>query len=280
MAIHYQERFAVHPEDFRHYDTETIREEFLLENLFETDKINLVYSHYDRYIVGGAVPVDEKLILETIDPLKAEYFLKRREMGVINIGGNGQIEVDGTKYDLEYKDALYIGRGSKQVSYASLDKNKPANFYINSAPAHKEYPTKKITLADAEVVELGSLETANHRKINKMIVSSIVETCQLQMGMTALQTGSVWNTMPPHTHTRRMEAYLYFEVPEDQVVCHFMGQPDNTRHMWLKNKQAILSPPWSIHSGAGTSNYIFIWGMAGENLDYTDMDVSSPGELR
>ncbi len=280
MAIHYQERFAVHPEDFRHYDTETIREEFLLENLFETDKINMVYSHYDRYIVGGAVPVDEKLVLETIDPLKSEFFLERREMGVINIGGKGQIEVDGTKYDLEYKNALYIGRGSKQVSYASLDKNKPANFYINSAPAHKEYPTKKVTLADAEVVELGSLETANHRKINKMIVSSIVETCQLQMGMTALQTGSVWNTMPPHTHTRRMEAYLYFEVPDDQVVCHFMGQPDNTRHMWLKNKQAILSPPWSIHSGAGTSNYIFIWGMAGENLDYTDMDVSSPGELR
>lgn len=279
MAIQYQERFAVHPEDFKQYDTEMIREEFLLEDLFENDKINLVYSHYDRYIVGGAVPVDEKLTLDTIDPLKADYFLERREMGVINIGGKGTIEVDGTKFDLDYKDALYIGRGSKDVTYTSQDKNNPADFYINSAPAHKENPTKKVTLADAEVVELGALESSNHRKINKMIVNSIVETCQLQMGMTMLQTGSIWNTMPPHTHTRRMEAYLYFELPEDQVVCHFMGEPDNTRHMWLKNKQAILSPPWSIHSGAGTSNYIFIWGMAGENLDYTDMDVASPHEL-
>jgi len=280
MAIQYQERFAVHPEDFKHYDTEMIREEFLLEDLFENDKINLVYSHYDRYIVGGAVPVDEKLTLDTIDPLKAEFFLERREMGVINIGGKGNIEIDGTAYDLDYKDALYIGRGSKDVVFSSEDKNAPANFYINSAPAHKEYPTTKVTLADAEVVELGALETSNARKINKMIVNSVVKTCQLQMGMTMLETGSVWNTMPPHTHTRRMEAYLYFEVPEDQVVCHFMGEPDNTRHMWLKNKQAILSPPWSIHSGAGTSNYIFIWGMAGENLDYTDMDMASPEELR
>lgn len=280
MAIHYQERFATNPQDFKNYDTERIRKDFLLDNLFEIDSINLVYSHYDRYIVGGAVPVEKKLELETIDPLKAEYFLERREMGVINIGGKGTIEVDGKSHQLDYKEALYIGRGSKKVVYSSVDKNKPASFYINSAPAHKEYPVKKVTLNDAEVVELGSLETANTRKINKMIVNSVVETCQLQMGMTELQTGSVWNTMPPHTHTRRMEAYLYFEVPDDQVVCHFMGQPDETRHLWLKNKQAILSPPWSIHSGAGTSNYIFIWGMAGENLDYTDMDVAAPTELR
>jgi len=280
MAMKYQERFATNPQDFKTYDTERIRKDFLLDSLFEIDSINLVYSHYDRYIVGGALPVGKKLELEAIDPLKAEYFLERREMGVINIGGKGTIEVDGKSYQLDYKEALYIGRGSKKVVYSSEDKNKPAHFYINSAPAHKEYPVSKVTLNDAEVVELGSLETANVRKINKMIVNSVVETCQLQMGMTELQTGSVWNTMPPHTHTRRMEAYLYFEVPDDQVVCHFMGEPAETRHLWLKNKQAILSPPWSIHAGAGTANYIFIWGMAGENLDYTDMDVAAPAELR
>jgi 4-deoxy-L-threo-5-hexosulose-uronate ketol-isomerase len=280
MATKYDERFAVHPDDFRAYDTELIRSEFLIEDVFIQDTINLVYSHYDRYIVGGAMPVDKDLTLDIIEPLKADYFLERREMGVINVGGKGRITVDGKKFDMDYKEALYIARGSKDVIFSSLDKNKPAQFYINSAPAHKEYETKKITLADAEIVELGSLETANARKINKMIVNSVVQTCQLQMGMTELQTGSIWNTMPPHTHTRRMEAYFYFELPEDQVVCHFMGQPDETRHMWLKNKQAILSPPWSIHAGAGTSNYIFIWGMAGENLDYTDMDVSQPGDLR
>jgi 4-deoxy-L-threo-5-hexosulose-uronate ketol-isomerase len=280
MSIHYQERFATNPQDFKSYDTERIRKDFLLDNLFEKESINLVYSHYDRYIVGGAVPIEKKLGLETIDPLKADYFLERREMGVINIGGNGKIEVDGTTFELDYKEALYIGRGSKEVIFSSESKDKPANFYINSAPAHKEYPTTKVTLADAEVVELGALETSNARKINKMIVNSVVRTCQLQMGMTELRTGSIWNTMPPHTHTRRMEAYLYFEVPDDQVVCHFMGRPDETRHLWLKNKQAVLSPAWSIHSGAGTSNYIFIWGMAGENLDYTDMDVAAPTELR
>jgi 4-deoxy-L-threo-5-hexosulose-uronate ketol-isomerase len=280
MATKYDERFAVHPDDFRAYDKELIRSEFLIEDVFVQDTINLVYSHYDRYIVGGAMPVDKDLRLDTIEPLKADYFLERREMGVINVGGKGRITVDGKKFDMDYKEALYIARGSKEVTFASVGKDKPAQFYINSAPAHKVYETKKITLADAEVVELGSLETANARKINKMIVNSVVQTCQLQMGMTELQTGSVWNTMPPHTHTRRMEAYFYFELPEDQVVCHFMGQPEETRHMWLKNKQAILSPPWSIHAGAGTSNYIFIWGMAGENLDYTDMDVSQPGDLR
>ncbi len=280
MATNYQERFATNPQDFKSYDTERIRKDFLLDNLFEKDSINLVYSHYDRYIVGGAMPVEKKLDLETIDPLKADYFLERREMGVINIGGKGTIDVDGKSNQLDYKEALYIGRGSKKVVYSSDDKNKPANFYINSAPAHKEYPTKKVTLKDAEVVELGALETSNARKINKMIVNSVVKSCQLQMGMTELQMGCVWNTMPPHTHARRMEAYLYFEVPDDQVVCHFMGEPAETRHLWLKNKQAILSPPWSIHTGAGTANYIFIWGMAGENLDYTDMDKCEPGELR
>jgi len=280
MAIHYEERFATNPTDFKSYDTGRIRKDFLVDKVMEPDMIHLTYSHYDRIIVGGAVPVKEKLVLESIDPLKAEFFLKRREMGVINVGGTGTVHVDGTNYTLNYKEALYIGRGSKDVSFSSESADKPAHFYINTAPAHKEYPTKKVTLKDAEVVELGALESSNARKINKLLVNSVVETCQLQMGMTELKPGSVWNTMPPHTHTRRMEAYFYFEVPEGQAVCHFMGQTDETRHIWMQNEQAVLSPSWSIHSAAGTSNYIFIWGMAGENLDYSDMDGCAPTELR
>jgi 4-deoxy-L-threo-5-hexosulose-uronate ketol-isomerase len=280
MSARYQERFAVHPADFRSYDTDRIRTEFLVDRIFDQDSINLVYSHYDRYIVGGAMPVSAGLTLETIDPLKSDYFLERREMGIINVGGKGRIDVDGKQYDLGYKEALYIGRGSKEIVFTSLEESKSSRFYINSAPAHREYPAVKVTLTDAEKLELGAPETANARRINKLIVNGIVESCQLQMGMTELQSGSVWNTMPPHTHTRRMEAYFYFEVPEDQVVCHYMGQPNETRHIWMKNEQAVLSPPWSIHAGAGTSNYVFIWGMAGENLDYTDMDVYAPGKLR
>ncbi len=280
MAIHYQERFATNPSDFKSYDTERIRKDFLVDKVMESDTIHLTYSHYDRIIVGGAVPVKEKLVLESIDPLKSEFFLKRREMGVINVGGTGTVHVDGTDYLLNYKEAIYIGRGSKDVSFSSKTADQPAHFYINSASAHKEYPTKKVTLDDAEVVELGALESSNARKINKLLVNSVVETCQLQMGMTELKPGSVWNTMPPHTHTRRMEAYFYFEVPEGQAVCHFMGQTDETRHIWMQNEQAVLSPSWSIHSAAGTSNYIFIWGMAGENLDYGDMDGCAPTELR
>jgi 4-deoxy-L-threo-5-hexosulose-uronate ketol-isomerase len=280
MSTRYQERFAVHPADFRSYDTDRIRSEFLIDGIFEKDSITLVYSHYDRYIVGGAMPVSAGLTLETIDPLKSDFFLERREMGVINVGGKGRIDVDGKQYDIGYREALYIGRGSKEIVFTSLEENKPSRFYINSAPAHREYPAVKVTLTNAEKLELGAPETANARRINKLIVNGIVESCQLQMGMTELQSGSVWNTMPPHTHTRRMEAYFYFEVPEDQVVCHYMGQPNETRHIWMKNEQAVLSPPWSIHAGAGTSNYIFIWGMAGENLDYTDMDVCAPGMLR
>ncbi|HYX08255.1 MAG TPA: 5-dehydro-4-deoxy-D-glucuronate isomerase, partial [Bacteroidales bacterium] len=248
MAIHYEERFATNPTDFKSYDTGRIRKDFLVDKVMEPDMIHLTYSHYDRIIVGGAVPVKEKLVLESIDPLKAEFFLKRREMGVINVGGTGTVHVDGTNYTLNYKEALYIGRGSKDVSFSSESADKPAHFYINTAPAHKEYPTKKVTLKDAEVVELGALESSNARKINKLLVNSVVETCQLQMGMTELKPGSVWNTMPPHTHTRRMEAYFYFEVPEGQAVCHFMGQTDETRHIWMQNEQAVLSPSRSIHS--------------------------------
>jgi 4-deoxy-L-threo-5-hexosulose-uronate ketol-isomerase len=280
MALHYEERFAVHYEDFKSYDTEKIREHFLVENLMQKGNIKLVYSHYDRLIVGGAVPASEPINLDAIDPLKADYFLDRREMGIINVGGDAVVSADNNDYEIGFKEALYLGRGTKSVIFKSKDASKPAILYINSAPAHKEYPTKKVTLADAEVLELGALESSNERRINKLIVNSVVETCQLQMGMTELQSGSVWNTMPTHTHSRRMEAYFYFNVPEEQAVCHFMGQPDETRHIWMKNMEAVISPNWSIHSAAGTSNYIFIWGMAGENLDYTDMDKRKPTELK
>jgi 4-deoxy-L-threo-5-hexosulose-uronate ketol-isomerase len=235
---------------------------------------------YDRYMVGGVMPVKKSLKLESSDDLKASYFLERREMGIINIGGSSVIEAGGTVYEIGPKEALYLGKGTKDVVFKSTDPGKPAKLYINSAPAHHEYPSKKVTLKDAEVVVLGSPETSNHRAINKLLVNSIVPTCQLQMGMTELKTGSVWNTMPVHTHNRRMEAYFYFEVPENQAVCHFMGDPDETRHIWMTNEQAVLSPSWSIHSAAGTSNYTFIWGMAGENLDYGDMDVRQPNTLK
>ena len=279
--INFEERYSVHPEDFSiTYDTQRIRDEFLIEKIFGDDEINLVYSSYDRYVVGGAKPVKEKLLLEAIDPLKSEYFLKRREMGVINVGGKGTVEADGKKYALEKKEAVYLGKGTKDVSFSSIDKNKPARFYINSAPAHAAYPTKMISKKDARVIELGSLETSNERKIYQLIINGIVETCQLQMGVTELKTGSVWNTMPAHSHSRRMEAYFYFDVPEEQAVCHFMGQPQETKHIWVHNEQAVLSPAWSIHSGAGTSNYTFIWGMAGENLDYSDMDIAKISDLK
>ncbi|HET8737599.1 MAG TPA: 5-dehydro-4-deoxy-D-glucuronate isomerase, partial [Pricia sp.] len=248
-------------------------------NLMEKGKINLTYTHYDRYIAGSAVPTDS-LALESIDPLNADYFLERREMGIINVGEAGSVEVDGTSYPLGHKDALYIGRGAKKVVFKSDDANKPALFYLNSAPAHTSYPTKKVSLADANKLELGSLETANDRTVNQMIIGGIVDTCQLQMGMTELKSGSVWNTMPAHVHDRRMEVYFYLDVPEDQAVCHLMGQPQETRHIWIQNHQAVISPPWSIHCGSGTSNYTFIWGMAGENLDYTDMDVAKIIDLR
>ncbi|MBO6524653.1 MAG: 5-dehydro-4-deoxy-D-glucuronate isomerase [Balneolaceae bacterium] len=279
MSVKYKTKYACHPEDFRTYDTEKLRSDFLLDSLFSDNTVNLYYTHYDRFIVGGAKPSSSPLKLETIDPLKANYFLERREIGIINVGGTGIVKVGETEYTLEHKEALYIGRGAEGVYFLKSGNEQPL-FYLNSAPAHKSFPTKKISQSDAEVVELGSLETANHRVIRKLIVNSIVETCQVQMGMTQLKTGSVWNTMPAHVHDRRMEAYFYFEVPEDQIVCHFLGEPQHTRHIWLKNNQAVLSPPWSIHCGSGTSNYTFIWGMAGENLDYGDMDTFDVTEMR
>jgi 4-deoxy-L-threo-5-hexosulose-uronate ketol-isomerase len=276
----YEIRYASHPADAKSYDTERIRKEFLMPKVFEADEISLVYSMYDRYIVGGAMPVTKALKLETIDELKADFFLRRREMGIINVGGNAKITADGKVFEIGYKEALYIAMGTKDVVFESVDKSKPAKLYINSAPAHHAFETKKVTKAEAEVVEMGSLETSNNRTINKLIVNSVVPTCQLQMGMTELKPGSVWNTMPAHTHNRRMEAYFYFEVPEKQTICHFMGQPDETRHIFMQNDQAVLSPSWSIHSAAGTANYTFIWGMAGENLDYSDMDIRQPNELK
>lgn len=280
MSTTYESRYASSPKEVKKLDTQELREEFLIENIMQKGQICLTYSHYDRYIAGSAIPDKKELKLEPIDPLKADYFLERRELGVINVGGSGIVTVDGTDYDLDYKDALYVGRGSKEVIFKSNDASKPAKFYLNSAPAHRANPTVKITLKEAKKIELGSLETSNHRIVNQMIVSEVVDTCQLQMGMTELKKGSIWNTMPAHTHDRRMEVYFYFEVPEDQSVCHFMGQTNETRHVWMQNEQAIISPPWSVHSGAGTSSYTFIWGMAGENLDYNDMDRCEITEIR
>ena len=275
----YSSRYASNPKAVKQYDTKQLRDEFLIDNLMEEGEIILTYSHYDRYIAGSAVPT-VPLKLETIDPLKADYFLQRREMGIINVGANGTIVVDGTSYELGFKDALYIGSGNKDILFKSEDAKNPAKFYINSAPAHTSYPTKKVSLAEANKLELGSMETANHRTVNQMIIGGVVTTCQLQMGMTELRPGSVWNTMPAHVHDRRMEVYFYLDIPENQSVCHFMGEPQETRHLWMQNHQAVISPPWSIHSGSGTSNYSFIWGMAGENLDYGDMDVCKITDLR
>lgn len=280
MKTNYELRYAAHPEDAKHYTTDRLRRDFLIEKLFTADEVNMVYSMYDRVVVGGAMPVNEALHLEAIDPLKQPVFLISREFGTYNVGGPGIIRVGDDVFELDYKEALYLGSGNREVYFESKDKNNPAKFYFNSATAHRNYPDRKVTKANAEVVELGSLETSNHRNINKMIVNQVLPTCQLQMGMTELAPGSVWNTMPPHVHSRRMEAYFYFEVPSDQSVCHFMGEIKETRHIWMQNDQAVLSPEWSIHSAAGTSNYTFIWGMAGENLDYGDQDFSKIPEIR
>jgi 4-deoxy-L-threo-5-hexosulose-uronate ketol-isomerase len=280
MKTNFQVRYSSHPSDVKQYDTAKLREHFLVSDLFVPDEFNLVYSHFDRLVVGGIMPVNEAVILESIPPLRAEYFLERRELGIFNVGGKGFVEVDGQVITLDYKEALYLGKGKRKVLFKSENNLNAAKFYLNSAPAHESYPDKKVTTKDADVVLLGSLETSNHRKINKMLVNSVLPTCQLQMGMTELKPGSVWNTMPPHVHDRRMEAYFYFEVPDGQSICHFMGQVDETRHIWMKNDQAVISPAWSIHSAAGTNNYVFIWGMAGENLDYGDMDTCAADNLK
>ncbi len=293
---------ACHPDDVKHYDTQTLRERFVMEKVMSPDEINLTYSHYDRFIYGGAMPVNKELKLETFDELREPYFLHSREMGVINCGeGEGSVVVDGVEYPLGPKEALYVGRGhidkdtdtNKEVIFRSKDPQKPAKFYINSACAHQHYKTQWVTLDGrnngkiqslrATVLgPLGSLEESNQRTIYQLIVNTSLEEgpCQLQMGLTQLEPGSVWNTMPPHTHGRRIEAYYYFNLPEGQTISHVMGEPEETRVVWLHNEQAIMSPEWSIHAASATYFYTFIWGMAGENLDYNDKDVIDITELR
>lgn len=280
MKTNYEVRYAAHPADAKGYDTERLRRDFLIERVFAADEVNIVYSMYDRMIVGGAMPVAETLRLEAIDPLKAPFFLTRREMGIFNVGGAGVVRVGGEDYRLGYKEALYLGMGDREVLFESIDPAAPAKFYFNSVCAHCNYPDRKITKEDAVVAHMGSLEGSNERDINKMIVSQVLPTCRLQMGMTELAPGSVWNTMPAHIHSRRMEAYFYFELPDDQAVCHMMGEPRETRHIWMCGEQAVLSPEWSIHSAAATHNYTFIWGMGGENLDYGDQDFFAITDLR
>ncbi|WP_371068469.1 5-dehydro-4-deoxy-D-glucuronate isomerase [Sediminibacillus sp. JSM 1682029] len=274
-------RHATNPTDVKHYDTERIRKEFLVENLFNIGELNLVYSHYDRLITGGAVPVKEALKLEAGDLLKTEYFLERREVGIINIAdGAGIVTVDGEKYELNKRDCVYVGLGHENVTFASQDSSSPARFYIVSATAHKQYPTKKIAIEEATPNHLGSDSQSNKRTIYQYIHAGGIQSCQLMMGMTLLAPNNMWNTMPPHLHDRRMEAYLYFDMEEDSRVIHFMGRPDETRHIVMKNEQVVFSPPWSIHSGVGTNNYTFIWAMAGENYTFTDMDGVSMDELK
>ena len=280
MTINATNRYAIGQAEFSGFDMKKLVDNFLIANLFRPDQVELVYTHYDRLIVGGGMPVDTVVSLGAVDELKAAYFLERRELGVINVGGAGKVSVDDGEYDVGYKEAIYIGRGNRKIEFSSLDTANPAKFYFNSAGAHQGYPTKKIGLEDAQVMPMGEQSTANERVINKLLVTGNVDTCQLQMGMTEIKSGSVWNTMPAHTHARRMEAYFYFEVADDQAVCHFMGPREETRHVWVGNDEAVVSPPWSIHSGVGTSNYTFIWGMAGENVDYADMDVIQPQEFR
>lgn len=280
MSTNCEVRYAASTREVKTMDTNALRSEFLVQNLMVENGVNWVYSHYDRYMIAGIVPVNKTIALETVDALKSQYFLERRELGIINIGGTGTVSVDGEVFTLNHKEALYLGQGNKDVSFSSESSESPARFYLNSTPAHKAFPNKKISKDDVEVIELGAPETANARTLRKYIVNSVVDVCQLQMGMTTIKPGSSWNTMPAHVHDRRMEVYFYFEVPEDQAVCHFMGETNETRHIWMANEEAVISPPWSIHSGSGTSSYSFIWGMAGENLDYGDMDVCAINELK
>ena len=277
-------RPGANPNDVKNYDTDRLRHDFLIQDVFVPGEIKTIYSQIDRIIVGSATPTGKALKLTAGDELRAAYFLERREMGVINIGGKGSITLDGVKYDFDYKDGIYIGMGTKEVIFESVDASNPAKFYFNSAPAHKTYPTKFINperdILPENKKELGCLENANHRTIRKYILPGQVESCQLEMGMTALEPGSVWNTMPCHTHDRRMEVYLYFEVPENDVVFHYMGEPTETRHIVMRNEEAVISPSWSIHSASATHAYTFIWGMVGENQDFDDMDDVDMKDLR
>ncbi|WP_159880994.1 5-dehydro-4-deoxy-D-glucuronate isomerase [Paenibacillus puerhi] len=266
-------RYATNPTETKNYDTERLRQEFLIQQLFVPGELKLVYSHVDRFITGGAVPTGAAIKLEAPKhDMGADYFLERREIGIINIGAAGVVTVDGTDYTLESKDCLYVGLGNQDVQFKSADASNPARFYLSSTPAHKNYPTVKVAISEAEPAHLGSITNSNERTIYKYIHLNGVQSCQLVMGMTLLKPGNMWNTMPCHTHNRRSEVYLYFDMPEDGVVFHMMGEPTETRHLVVRNEQAIISPSWSIHSGVGTSNYTFIWAMAGENQEFSDMD--------
>ncbi|MBE6912448.1 MAG: 5-dehydro-4-deoxy-D-glucuronate isomerase [Ruminococcaceae bacterium] len=266
-------RNASNPRDMKNYTTERLREEFHISGLFTKDNIHMVYSHIDRIITAGAMPIDCELKLEGGKELAAEYFLERREMGCINIGGKGIITVDGTEYEMNPRDGIYIGRGNREVSFRCVDKNDPPKFYISSCPAHKEYPTVKIDITKAKKVPCGSPEECNSRVINQYIHPEVMQSCQLAMGLTNLASGSNWNTMPCHTHDRRMEVYLYLDMQENDIVFHMMGEPNETRHIVMRNEEAVISPSWSIHAGVGTRAYSFIWAMCGENQEFTDMDM-------
>lgn len=277
-------RYSANQRDVKRYTTEELRDEFLIQDLYHPDEVVSVYSHVDRMVTLGCMPVKEHVSIEkVIDCWKnfgTHYFLERREIGIFNIGGAGSITADGVEYRLGYKDCLYITKGTKEVIFSSDSEEAPAKFYMVSAPAHTSYETKLITLKDAAKRPLGDANTSNKRVINQFIHPDVLKTCQLSMGMTALEPGSVWNSMPCHTHERRMEIYMYFEVPENQVVMHFMGEPTETRHIVMKNEEAVISPSWSIHCGAGTSNYTFIWAMGGENQEFDDMDNIAPMDLK
>ena len=277
-------RYSCNQRDFKRYTTEETRNEFLIENLFVADEVTAVYSHVDRMVTLGIMPVNEKVPLDKGIDIWANfgthYFLERRELGMFNVGGEGTVTVDGVVYELGYKDCLYITKGAKEVIFESKCPCSPAKFYIVSAPAHCSYETRLIKIADAAKKPLGALETSNKRVINQFIHPDVLKTCQLSMGMTVLEPGSVWNTMPAHTHERRMEVYFYFEVPENNVVFHMMGEGQETRHIVMQNEQAVISPSWSIHAGAGTSNYTFIWAMGGENQAFDDMDVIKTTDLK
>jgi 4-deoxy-L-threo-5-hexosulose-uronate ketol-isomerase len=273
-------RHATNPADSKQYTTEKLRSEFLIESLFVSGEINMVYSHYDRVVVGGAIPTNQALKLDAGDALKTDYFLERREIGIVNIGPKGKVVVDGEEFELNKRDCLYVGLGNKEVTFHSVDPSNPARFYLVSATAHKEYPTKVLPIADAEPTKLGSDSESNNRTIYKYIHADGLQSCQLMMGMTLLEPNNMWNTMPAHVHDRRMEVYLYFDMDEESRVFHFMGEPNETRHIVVKNEDAVLSPPWSIHSGVGTNNYTFIWAMAGENYTFTDMDFVKMEDLK
>lgn len=297
-TVNFTTQTACHPDDFKHYDTSTIRSRFVMEKVMEPDRINVTYTLYDRFVYGGAMPVTKDLVLEPFDALKAEHFLDRREMGIVNVGGSGVVVADGVEYALDFKDALYLGCGTKEVVFRSLDKANPAKFYLNAALAFRKFVNQRITTDEAKAkahpeewtlgnkIFAGRLEESNDRVINQLIVWPVMSkregggVNQLQLGLTELKPGSVWNTMPQHTHQRRMETYFYFNVPQGQAICHQMGEPQEQRIVWLHNEQAVANPEWSVHSAAGTSNYMFIWGMAGENLNYGDMDKVPVLEMR